>query len=103
MKVSASRVLLIEDDQKMQEVLSVLLLEDHIILDNATNAADVRALLERQPYDLILLDLLLPDLDGFGVCEILRRDPLTATIPIVIVSAARTPIAGLLGDFRRSG
>ncbi len=37
--------------------------------------------------DIILLDLMLPDLDGFGVCEILRRDPATATIPIVIVSA----------------
>ncbi|MBI2496640.1 MAG: response regulator [Opitutae bacterium] len=37
--------------------------------------------------DIILLDLMLPDLDGFGVCEILRRDPETATIPIIIVSA----------------
>ncbi len=37
--------------------------------------------------DIILLDLMLPDLDGFGVCEILRRDPATALIPIIIVSA----------------
>ena len=37
--------------------------------------------------DLILLDLMLPDLDGFGVCEILRQDPATAMIPVFILSA----------------
>ena len=44
---------------------------------------------ERKP-DLILLDLMLPDIDGFGVCEILRRQPTTATIPIVILTAWAT-------------
>lgn len=49
------------------------------------------------PPDMILLDLMLPDLDGFGVCELLRRDPLTATIPIVIVSAWSSPDSRNLG------
>ncbi|MBI5380674.1 MAG: response regulator [Opitutae bacterium] len=43
----------------------------------------------RRP-DLVLLDLMLPDIDGFGVCEILRRQPETATIPIIILSAWST-------------
>ena len=47
--------------------------------------------------DLVLLDLMLPDLDGFGVCEILRRDAKTATIPIVIVSAWASPDSRNLG------
>jgi DNA-binding response OmpR family regulator len=47
--------------------------------------------------DLVLLDLMLPDIDGFGVCEILRRAPDTATIPIIILSAWSTPEARALG------
>ncbi len=50
----------------------------------------------RRP-DLILLDLMLPDIDGFGVCEILRRDAATASIPIVILTAWATTDARSLG------
>lgn len=51
---------------------------------------------ERRP-DLILLDLMLPDIDGFGICEILRRQATTATIPVVILTAWATPDAKSLG------
>jgi DNA-binding response OmpR family regulator len=47
--------------------------------------------------DLILLDLMLPDIDGFGVCEILRRQTETATIPIIILTAWATRDARHLG------
>jgi len=47
--------------------------------------------------DLVLLDLMLPDIDGFAVCEILRRSAATAAIPILILSAWSTPDARLLG------
>jgi DNA-binding response OmpR family regulator len=47
--------------------------------------------------DLVLLDLMLPDIDGFGVCEILRRTASTATIPIVILSAWSTTDARNVG------
>ena len=43
----------------------------------------------RRP-DLVLLDLMLPDIDGFGVCEILRHNAATAAIPIIILSAWTT-------------
>lgn len=50
----------------------------------------------RRP-DLVLLDLMLPDIDGFGVCEILRYNANTATIPIVILSAWSTTDARHVG------
>lgn len=60
---------------------------------NVVTAASGREALERirelKP-DLILLDLMLPDIDGFGVCEILRRQTETATIPIIILTAWAT-------------
>lgn len=51
---------------------------------------------ERRP-DLILLDLMLPDIDGLGVCEILRRETRTAMIPVVILTAWATVDARSLG------
>ncbi|MBL9206575.1 MAG: response regulator [Opitutaceae bacterium] len=51
---------------------------------------------ERRP-DLILLDLMLPDIDGLGVCEILRREARTAMIPVVILTAWATVDARSLG------
>jgi CheY-like chemotaxis protein len=47
--------------------------------------------------DLVLLDLMLPDIDGFGICEILRRQPATASLPIIIVSAWSTTDSRDLG------
>jgi DNA-binding response OmpR family regulator len=47
--------------------------------------------------DLIILDLMLPDIDGFGICEILRRHAATATIPIIILTAWATNDAQHLG------
>jgi len=47
--------------------------------------------------DLVLLDLMLPDIDGFAVCEILRRSAATAAVPIIILSAWATQDSRLLG------
>jgi two-component system, OmpR family, alkaline phosphatase synthesis response regulator PhoP len=62
----------------------------------ATGRAALEAVQAARP-DLLILDLMLPDIDGFGVCEILRRHPGTATIPIIILSAWSSPDARHLG------
>ncbi len=66
------------------------------VVTAATGREALDCLALRRP-DLILLDLMLPDIDGFGVCEILRRSVTTATIPIVILTAWATPDAKSLG------
>ncbi len=47
--------------------------------------------------DVILLDLMLPGLDGFAVCEVLRQDPVTAAIPIIILTAWAGELARVSG------
>lgn len=66
------------------------------VVTAATGREALDRIAEATP-SLILLDLMLPDIDGFGVCEILRRQSATATIPIVILTAWATTDAKSLG------
>jgi two-component system alkaline phosphatase synthesis response regulator PhoP len=66
------------------------------VVTAASGRDALKAVSHRKP-DIILLDLMLPDIDGFGVCEILRRDPGTASIPVVILTAWATTDAKNLG------
>src|ERR1700743_468262 len=87
MNLPASRVLLIEDDPKMPEVLGALLSEDKITLSTASNAAAALNLVRREPFDLILLDLGLPDTDGFELLKQFKEFPETRMAPVIVLTA----------------
>ena len=65
-----------------------------------TTAADgdeaIKKAKDTQP-DLIILDLMLPEVDGLEVCKILRRDPRTATVPILMLTAKASEVDRVLG------
>jgi two-component system, OmpR family, alkaline phosphatase synthesis response regulator PhoP len=66
------------------------------VMTAASGREALQAVAQRRP-DLIILDLMLPDIDGFGVCEMLRRDHTTATIPILLLTAWATTEARNFG------
>ncbi len=81
------RILIVDDEQDIVELVQYRLagLGCEFIVANDGVQALSQARLFRP--DLILLDILLPDLDGLSVCGILRRQPATKKIPIIIMSA----------------
>jgi two-component system alkaline phosphatase synthesis response regulator PhoP len=83
----AAHLLVVEDEPEIAELERYHLARAGHRVSTAANGWEALAVVRDDRPDLMLLDLMLPDLDGFGICEILRRDPATATIPIVIVSA----------------
>ncbi len=87
MSLPASHVLLIEDDSKIVEVLSMVLEDDNIVLDYASNAAEAANRLNRNQFDLILLDLGLPDTNGFDLLKRLKEQPQTESIPVIVLTA----------------
>lgn len=87
MNLPASRVLLIEDDPKMPEVLGALLSEDGITLATAINGTAALGLIRREPFDLILLDLGLPDTDGFELLKQLKGQPESRMTPVIVLTA----------------
>ena len=82
-----AKILAVDDEPELTELMQFHLVRaGHDVVTAANGWEAISSIKQRRP-DIILLDLMLPDLDGFGVCEILRRDPVTATIPIIIISA----------------
>jgi CheY-like chemotaxis protein len=87
MNLPPSRVLLIEDDLKMPEVLSTLLAGDNVTLRTATNAAEAMTLARQNEFDLILLDLGLPDTNGFELLKRFKELAETQAIPVIVLTA----------------
>ena len=82
-----AHILAVDDEPELTDLMHFHLVRAGYQVTIAANGWEAIHAVRTNRPDLILLDLMLPDLDGFGVCEILRRDPATAIIPIIIVSA----------------
>jgi signal transduction histidine kinase/DNA-binding response OmpR family regulator/serine phosphatase RsbU (regulator of sigma subunit) len=81
-----ARILVADDNADMRRYVADLLTGDHDVLAAPDGAAALE-LARRDPPDLILTDVMMPNLDGFGLLRALRADPATMTIPVVMLSA----------------
>jgi CheY-like chemotaxis protein/HPt (histidine-containing phosphotransfer) domain-containing protein len=87
MNVPPSKILLVEDDPRMPEVLSTLLQADHLGLEAVKDVAGALKVIQEKKFDLILLDLGLPGMNGFELLRQLKASPETQAIPIVVLTA----------------
>jgi DNA-binding response OmpR family regulator len=90
-------ILSVDDEQDVTELVEFHLTRAGFNVMTAANGREALQSVACRRPDLIILDLMLPDIDGFGVCEILRRDPATATIPILLLTAWATDDARTFG------
>ncbi|MCL1965112.1 MAG: response regulator transcription factor [Firmicutes bacterium] len=79
-----ARILVVEDNPDYRELLQNFLESDHYTVAAACDGAQALRLVHQESFDLILLDLMLPGIDGYGVCEAIRRD---SNIPIIMLTA----------------
>ena len=80
----SSRILLIDDDVKLYELLRTFLADHGFALQRAADGASGLDLLARQTYDAVLLDLMMPGIDGLEVCRRIRQQ---SRIPVVMLTA----------------
>lgn len=95
--VQTPRILVIEDDEKILDLVGMYLVRDGYQVARAMTARDGLAQAEAQPPDMVVLDLMLPDMDGL---EVLRRVVAGADIPVLIVTA-RGDLADRVAGFRQ--
>ncbi|MBN1426766.1 MAG: hybrid sensor histidine kinase/response regulator [Anaerolineae bacterium] len=82
-----SQILIVDDTQENLDVLSMMLKNNGYTIQVANNGQQAIEAVHNSPPDLILLDILMPDISGYEVCRQLKADPALASIPVVFVSA----------------
>ena len=81
------RILLVEDEAALQELLAYNLERAGFAVEQAYDADEARTMIAEQTPDLVLLDWMLPYMSGLELCRQLRRQPATANLPIVMLTA----------------
>ncbi len=86
---SNTHILIIDDVVDNIQIAMNIMKEDGYSFSFATQGAEALALIEQTSvqFDLILLDIMMPGIDGFGVCQMLKGDPRTQDIPIIFLTA----------------
>ena len=79
-----NRILLIDDDEQLGPPLATYFQRFELQLTHATRPSEGLALLRNQPFDAAILDVMLPEMDGFELCRTIRKD---SDIPIVMLTA----------------
>jgi DNA-binding response OmpR family regulator len=81
------RVLVVDDESDFTELMKFNLEGQGFDILTASDGMEALNIARRELPDVVIVDLMLPDLDGFSVCEILRSQPSTSQVPIIVVSA----------------
>ena len=95
----SAHILVVEDSQTQAAQLKMVLERaGDLVVQLAHNGVDGLRMAQEEPPDLIVLDVVLPDMDGFQVCRRLKRDPATMDIPVIMLtekSSANATVSGL--------
>lgn len=78
---------IVDDEEDILEALSVFLKKNGYNVVTAPNAATFFKQLKKKTPDLFILDLMLPDIDGYDICKRLKNDPKFSSIPVIMLSA----------------
>jgi two-component system alkaline phosphatase synthesis response regulator PhoP len=95
--MAARRVLIVEDDPAIRELVRLHLTLGGHTVDETGNGKDALGRAKAERFDLILLDLMLPDLDGITVCRAVRAGGLNGRTPILMLTARDTESDKVLG------
>jgi DNA-binding response OmpR family regulator len=92
-----SKILIVDDNSELLTVLRLGFKEAGFTVRTTDNGADALKKARSFSPDLILLDLVLPEMDGFAICETLKKDRATTSIPIVVLTGLSSQLSRFAG------
>jgi phosphate regulon transcriptional regulator PhoB len=90
-------ILVVDDEADLVELVSYNLKREGFIADSASDGESALTKIRKGKFDLVVLDLMLPGLQGIELCRILRNDSKTAAIPIIMLTAKGEEVDRILG------
>ena len=81
------KILIVDDEPDLVEMLTVRLEANNYQVVSAVDGEEALSVFAKEKPDLVLLDILMPKMDGFKVCQALKKDPSSVNIPIVMLTA----------------
>jgi twitching motility two-component system response regulator PilG len=84
------RILVVEDDESLLKLETILLRVQGYDVTGVVNGRAALQEMECQRFNLVLLDVMLPDMGGFEVCRCIRENPVTALVPVIMLTARKS-------------
>ncbi|SBW07229.1 DNA-binding response regulator in two-component regulatory system with PhoR (or CreC) [uncultured delta proteobacterium] len=95
--MAEATILIVEDEKDIRELLAYSLAREGFTVLEADNGVTALSLAAMKRPDLVILDLMLPGMDGLGVCRQMQRDPATADIPVIMLTAKGEEVDRIVG------
>jgi phosphate regulon transcriptional regulator PhoB len=92
-----TRVLVVDDEPDIVELVTYNLKREGFDVSSSFDGEDALARIRKEKFDFVILDLMLPGLQGMEICRIMRSDPLTKNIPVIMLTAKGEEIDKILG------
>lgn len=102
MENNTFRILIVEDHPTNLKIMQNLMAKEHYQTGTAGSGKEALAVLEKETFDLILLDVIMPEMNGFEVCKIIRSTPVLAEIPIIFLTG-QTEEESIVAGFTYGG
>lgn len=93
----ANKILIVEDEKDILELIAYNLRKEGFVTDSTPDGETALAKIKKGNYDLVILDLMLPGLQGVELCRIIRNDAQTASLPIIMLTAKGEEVDRVLG------
>lgn len=84
---TAARILIVDDDENTREILRRWLAKEGYSTVSAADGEECLVALGKEAFDIVLLDVMMPNLDGLGVCERMRDNADWRSIPVILLTA----------------
>jgi phosphate regulon transcriptional regulator PhoB len=95
--MGSMKILVVDDEPDIIELVTYNLKKEGFDVSSALDGAEALARLKKEKFDFIILDLMLPGIPGMEICRIMRSDPRTKNIPIIMLTAKGEEVDKILG------
>lgn len=96
-KRSLSKILVVDDEEDIRNLVAFNLRAAGMEVLLAANGTEALKIVSREEPDLVVLDLMMPEMDGVSVCEMIRKNPKASDVPVVMLTAWATDRARIIG------